>query len=98
MPLCYGGVHAHLPLLTYSLFHYLTYEILLSHMHCPLCGAATGNVDDIWEHLLCHCSGSERVAEDKGLQFLHPTCKALGVSLTLYSMIHHVASFIWALL
>ena len=67
-------------------------------MHCLLCGAATGNVDDIWEHLLCHCSGSERVAEDKGLQFLPPACRALGVSLTLYSMTHHVATFVWALL
>ena len=54
--------------------------------------------DDIWEHLLCHCSGSQHAAEDRQLQFLRPACRALGVPLTLYSMAHHVATFIWALL
>ena len=49
-------------------------------------------------YLLCHCSGNERVAEDMGLQFLHPACRALGVSLLPYTMGHHVASFIWAIL
>ena len=76
----------------------ISFGILLSHMHSPLCGAATGDVDDIWEHVLRHCSGSESVAEDKGLQFLRPACRALGVFLTLYSMTHHIATFILALL
>ena len=42
----------------------VSFGTLLSHIHCPLCGAAIGNVDDIWEHLLCLCSGSECVAEN----------------------------------
>ena len=33
-----------------------------------------------------------------GLQFLRPACRALGVSWLLYSMSHHIATFIWALL
>ena len=63
-----------------------------------MCGVDIGDADAIWEHLLCYCSGSEHVAEDMGLQFLRPACRALGVSLLLYSMRHHVATFIWALL
>ena len=70
----------------------------MSHAQYPLCGADIGDADTIWEHLLCHCSGSEHVAEDTRLQFLCPACRALGVSLLLYSMSHHVATFIWALL
>ena len=70
----------------------------MSYAQCPLCGADIGDADAIWEHLLCYCSGSEHVAEDMGLQFLRPACRALGVSLLLYSMSHHVATFIWALL
>ena len=70
----------------------------MSHAQCPLCGADIGDADAIWEHCLCYCSGSEHVAEDMGLQFLRPACRALGVSLLLCSMSHHVATFIWALL
>ena len=71
---------------------------MLSYVQCPLCGTDIGDVDAIWEHLLCHCGGSEHVAEDMGLQFLPPACRALGVPLPLYSMSNHVATFIWALL
>ena len=70
----------------------------MSHAQCPLCGADIRDADAIWEHLLCHCSGSEHVAEVMGLQFLRPACRVLGVFLLLYSMSHHVATFIWALL
>ena len=65
-------------------------------MQCPLCSADIGDADDIWKHLLYHYNGSEHVAEDMGLQFLCPACRVLGVSLLLYSMSHHVATFIWA--
>ena len=68
----------------------------MTYAQYPLCGADIGDADAIWEHLLCHCSGSEHVAEDMGLQFLCPTCRVLGVSLLLSSMSHHVATFIWA--
>ena len=76
----------------------ISFGILLLHVQCPLCGADIGDADAIWKHLLCHCSGSEHVAKDMGLQFLHPACRALGVSLLLYSMGHHIATFIWMLL
>ena len=57
-------------------------------------GAGAGDADGIWEHLLCHCSSSESVAEGRGLHFLRPACRALGMSLMLYSMSHHVATFL----
>ena len=71
---------------------------LLVHEQCRLCGAEAGDADDIVEHLLCHCSNSESVAEGRRLHFLYPACIALRVPLLLYSMSHHVATFIWALL
>ena len=76
----------------------ISFGVLLLHVQCPLCGVETGDVDETWEHLLHHCSGSGHVAESMGLQFLCPACRALGVPLLLYSMSHHVATFIWALL
>ena len=51
-----------------------------------------------WELYLCHWTEVVSLAISKQMSFLQEACRVLGMSIALYSMSHHVATLVWAIL
>ena len=50
------------------------------------------------EHYLCYCTKVASLAMGKQMSFLQEACRVLGISLDLFSMSHHIAKLVWAIL
>ena len=73
----------------------LSFATVVQHTHCSLCGQSMAGGSACWEHYLCHCIEVARLAMGKQMFFLQEAFRVLGISLTLYSMSHHVATTVW---
>ena len=76
----------------------LSLATAVEHTHCPLCGQLLAGASAYWEHYLCHCTEVASLAMGKQMFFFQEACRVLGMSLALYSMSHHVATLVWAIL
>ena len=68
--------------------------MLLDHLQCPFCACPGFHGLRRWEHLLTECLSCRALASTRDLQFVPTACASLGLPLDLFTMSHHVASFV----
>ena len=75
-----------------------SFSMLLDHLQCPFCDCPRYCGLQRWEHLLTECQSCKAMAFTWDLKFVPAACDSLGLSLALFTMSHHMASFVWLLM
>ena len=72
--------------------------MLLDHLQCPFCDCPGFCGMQRWEHLPTECHSCRALASTWDLQFIPAACASLGLPLALFTMSHHMASFVQLLI
>ena len=92
------GLHFLLAACSSDTMYDLSFATVMQNSHCPRCGQSIAGSSTCWELYLCHCTEVASLAMVKQMSFLQEADRVLGTSLALYSMSHHVATLVWAIL